>query len=351
MSSEELADELRMRLSNVTWADLSDERRQQYSRAWPHSSETMADKITQPSAVLMPEIQHEYFSWIREGLVSRNPHISDLAANAPIVVLDSFDERTRTRSYHENEPIITLDSGILLFIWLMNKACIYGDDGGEFSANRLACFALLLYASQIDRTGSLKSRGRRQRRIDATTAGWSFPPHLDPTDAASLVAQTVVHEAFALSHEMAHIELGHVNGVQPHDPPIRSPIYCDDIVRQFSASDAARLEMEADNFAVDACVNAYGGHSREKVAATLTLIFRLSRYYVWLEWVLTEGDASTAHTQNDQAARHFQLRNKFRHVVNSGTLSFIHEELEWLERRMELGAIAAADVYKLIDND
>lgn len=58
---------------------------------------------------------------LRSILVAANPDISAQAASAPIIQIDSYDRYTALKAIENTEPVIYVDTGLLMYLWRLNK--------------------------------------------------------------------------------------------------------------------------------------------------------------------------------------------------------------------------------------
>jgi len=344
VDADELIRIYRESLSDIRWeGPTNPERIKQYKHVWPSEEEFIKDVEHRPTGVLMEEFTDQWLTRIKDYVVSRNPGLSEESGKAILVPINSFAQFTGTRMLHGGVPLILVDSGLMKFIWVMNKALVYGQDSGEFSRNHLTCMTLLMYAIY------LRPPERLKREIpDLSFSTPPTPPHSDKSTLISLTFETWLHELFVIAHEIAHIELGHLTkgagGARGSFTPLPVSPLASVFVKDVSSVEE---ELAADDLALDLCIEAVlkGEHSagtRDIVQRILTSIYQASRYFLWLEMVL-KADAGEA--ELPWAARHFQLRSKIDSVYKWGSPTFIADHLDWLEENMEPGAFRAAELY------
>lgn len=344
MHAEQLIKIYRETLSDIQWeGKTKPERIDQYKHVWPDEAEFIANLEEKPSAELVPTFTEHWLTKLKKHLLERNLDLSAESKRALIVPIESSEQYTGGRKLDDSTPLILIDSGLMKFIWVMNKAYIYGTDEGEFSKNYLTCMTLLFYALYLKKPETLKEELAESKFVTPPT-----PPHSDKSLVTILTAETMIHETFVLAHEIAHIELGHLTEVQGDRRSAFPPHAVSPLTTEF-VSDVTTIESElaADNLAVELCMRAFGGDDKDIAQAVLTSIYQVSRYFLWLELVL---QPSNDKQDLPWAARHFQLRQKIREMYKWGKPIFIVEHLDWLEDNMESGAFRAVALYEALWN-
>ncbi|MDP9343473.1 MAG: hypothetical protein M3Q23_15555 [Actinomycetota bacterium] len=279
----------------------------------------------------------EMFNALRRFIVEGNANLSALSREAPLVFINSWDRHTGARQLSGTAPVILVDANLTTFIWSMNKAWLYGSFKGTsayLTQLTLLRHALMLRRLPFDEAGMLVETALREAR----------PPHPSPEAIAALLGETWLHEMFVLAHEMAHIELGHLE----EDAAAVAPILMSEVVRSLVSSRSAGFELAADELALRLLLNAFGPDRRESMETVMIGVFLITRYFVWLELVVGSPDDNG----RDQIwlPRHLHLREVFRSLYEWGSLGFISELLEELEQEMEPGAFTAAARFRNVWN-
>lgn len=177
------------------------------------------------------------------------------------------------------------------------------------------------------------------------------PPHADHQLSRALLGLTIEHEAFILAHEMAHLQLGHLQRRGKRDPQLDDLHPTVAVWLKNGVSDDVLREFDADGRALQWCVKLFGGKSAYDTEGILMMIFQLSRYLMWLEMALREGSKASPDEDFLWAARHFRLRRSISAYGPPMALAAIAHS-EWLEENWEPGANAGIAMYmELMDSE
>jgi hypothetical protein len=267
-----------------------------------------------------------YWEGILKKIIDANPELSKECISSQIVQIES-DKPTSRVSKTLSRPIIFVDTGTMKFLWVMNKSVLYGHESGKYTKNYMICITLLMYASWLYPPN--RATTKIQEFITPDT-----PPHPSKDLFRSLFELTYIQEMFLIAHEVAHLELGHIDGRH-------SNIEIREEALAFASGQTLQNEIASDELAAKLCLNAIS-HDEASTRIVLSDIFLLFRYFMWLELVTNPK----RHKESLWAARQSQFRNTIRNLYHWGPPIFIAEQIDWLEMNMEIGAMTAVTAYE-----
>lgn len=317
--------------------------------AQPYFGRSPAEKDLSPEdRILLPKMEARYpnglANWLeslRKMLLEANPEISRDIANIPIIELKSFERRTAAKSFGGEAPCIFVDTGLLNFVWRMNKAMSVDEEHpSKYTRRALVAFAIARHAVNLQPPVWLE----QQKGIKDL---FPVPTITSESDSVRpyLVGLTMEHESFVLAHEIAHVELGHLKSVTPRD--------VNELDKHGTVSSwfpegftpTSLQEFDADARALQICVNAFGKNSAYDLEGCLMMIFQFFRYLLWLEIALREGKRSDKEFL--MAARTSRLRQEIA-KYGEGMAFATMKHLDWLEETMEPGALDGVELYKRV---
>lgn len=263
-----------------------------------------------------------------------NPEIETYRKNISIVAIDSNRENTKTILIEKDRHIITFDSHIMKFIWMMNKGFLYGGLSLSIEDNLQLFYELFLHF------GSIVASDYQCGFPKPDT-----PKHSDLSTYMILHKYTEIQEIFLLSHEIAHIlikndDYAHISEV------VSSSNYSLKDVVDVDNPEAINEEILADEIALDLTLNAYDKNVPEVVEIVCSAVFAIVRYFLWLRIVYKRQEED--YDFHVWFTRNNFMRTKFRQVYRWGEPVFIVDMLEAMEERMEPAALAAAETIKEI---
>jgi len=271
---------------------------------------------------------------IKKAILTAGGFTSPAIQNAEIVAVDFFEPSTCVRASQHGPAVIGIDLELVRFIGLMNEA-LTNDSSDSQSQNLRVANVLVFYAV------TTKPPGPKWCHAFAPPK----PP--EPFSEHSLIAvasQTILHTAFVIAHELAHLALGHVTEPRvPCEPAAPSEGLA--FVLSWGCAREVREELqaeaEADAMAIRICLAAFHAEDKEQCQQLLTSVFQLSRYFLWLDAIVSRREEQLA------AARHYALRDTLKSYyrrVQDPAFLVLHSV--WLEEHAEVGWVAAAKHYK-----
>ncbi|WP_156383804.1 hypothetical protein [Methylobacterium sp. Leaf456] len=312
-------------------------RLQHYRKAGLFASHLLDKEIAdQIAAYAVPGLSG-WLGKLRQMLVDANPTLSNASRQAPIIIVESYDRYTSVKKFTTDEAYIFVDNGLILFLWQMNKAYLSIEPSGVHSTHALATATLAHHAVQLKPPAWAEARRNTQRLFPP-------PPYRPPQNRDSfdlLLGLTIHHELFVMAHEIAHIELGHLDPNWKPSAKIELPLTASTFLENGLDLNAIK-EFEADELALDLVVKFLGQGLDYNIEATIVYLFQFSRYLLYLEMVLREcNDIGGSFVW---AARHFYLRDRMsKYDKNIGSAIVNHSE--FLEEKLEPAMYEATELY------
>lgn len=273
----------------------------------------------------------QYFSQIRDRIAHANPEYAETWNSVQIITVNTQEERTSVHSSYDTD-VIVVDSLMMLFLWTMNKAHLYGKRlaGGE--QLKLIC-ELLLHFGTLRHFGSEGPIWPRPKT----------PPHESIAEFQSLFILTNTQELFMVAHEMAHL-------VCDKQPDITADFICrgeyeTPYTMMFERDSKIDDELLADELSVELVLKTFS-RTPAVEQVVLSSIFLLIRYRLWL--ALASKSPESDYEFRLWFARNSLFRSKASSCYSDGAAIFLIELLEELEQTLEPAAMQAEKVFKLI---
>jgi len=314
---------------------VSDKRLEQYSDIFD------SGKAEDISSILKNYNAHSASEIVTEARVKKifdsNPQLLDIRKKCEFKMVDSSQEATKKIQFADGNYTILFDTFTALFIWMMNKAFIYGQEQLSKKDN------MQLYSLIFLHFGTALSKDKK-KRISPRPA---TPPHKNIEGFLTVTIFTEIQELFLLCHEIAHIM------IEENHPHLKSSLIHDNHYQLkyntfYPTSFSTDIEIHADELAIEIILNIYERESPEAVQIVCTAIFLLIRYYMWLRisYIDQENDSE----MSIWLARNNFLREKFHQIYKWGAPSFIVELFDHLEEVLEPASLNANEIFQMIKN-
>ncbi|MGK0256427.1 MAG: hypothetical protein ACI81I_001044 [Arcobacteraceae bacterium] len=313
---------------------LSEKRKKEYSKVFNENSDDLNNIYKSMS---IKSVSDKLLKKYTDKLFDKNTNIQKYRNIIHIKIIDSIRENTKSVSIDDDNHLITFDSYIMKYIWMMNKGFLYGALYLNEEENINLFHELFLYF------GSQKVFKYKHSTNKPIT-----PEHQDLNTLMLLQKHTEIQEIFLISHEIAHM-LIEKNDYKDIAPIISTDDYLLKNIGDTIISDEINEEILADEIAFNLTLNVYKDQGIEMLKLVYSSIFILIRYMLWLRIVYKESkDDNEFHIW---FARNNFIRTKISSLYKEEEYNIIIEALELMEIRMEPAALIASETLKKIKKD
>jgi hypothetical protein len=262
-----------------------------------------------------------------------NPIIIEYKDKIDVRTVKSLKENTKTVNYDTNKSLVVFDTHVMKFLWVMNKALIYGANYLTVEENKKLFTEIFLYfASYI----AFDEKYIFPRPVT--------PKYKDVSTYKVLHIYTKVQEIFLLSHEIAHNLIKDnsyckiVNVIASHEYLLSHTI-SNDIYHIIEE------EILADEIAFEMTLNAFNKDESEDVEIVCSAVFALMMYFLWLR-------ISYKNYKDDEITlwlhRNNFLKTRIYAVYIWGNPIFIDNIIELMKVRMEPAAMAVSSAIESV---
>lgn len=308
---------------------LAPERAEQYARIFNDPEAQEATKVVQEHS---PADLHKITNSRRlQRVVDANPSLAQVASRIKISSIEANKEATKTVRLPDNQFAILLDTHTMLFLWMMNKAYLYGQSQLDENDQFILYGEIFLHFSTL----------RYSEKVGGVYRRPKTPPHRNKGELNALAIFTELQETFLLCHELAHIYI-EINGV-PSTSLVSSGSYDLDYRKFFPSNLRIDEELLADELAFEWTLQTLDRTIPEVVEILCVAIFLMIRYFMWLRIVHTEESEESEH--HLWFARNTFFREKFRKVYTWSEPTFIVEIFDHLEGVLEPASLQAAEFF------
>lgn len=222
------------------------------------------------------DLMIEYYS---SAILNKNPFLENLYKTTHFKTIDSKLISTKSIFAQESNLVI-LDSYVMRFLWLFNKAFFYGAMYQSKNENITLFSKLLVFYTYINLTEGI---------FDLSTDGFNLPQHKDKTGITLLTNSTLSQEIFLIGHELGHL-------IQKDETLLSNFNLLSDVFFNkidFNKSDIDNLdafkeELTSDEIGFEIMLNYFDSVSNSLEYEVVTVpIYTLMEYFKQLELVRT----------------------------------------------------------------